>query len=135
MYHPHMMIRPDGIVRSGIIQPFSVRSMDPVQFARHEIDPFINAIRPGAAQYMDGGGGGNGVNLGSHFGATVAQQVPGAIGITRVQDMPLFGRTQKHLGQAIEDKNTKFFFLAGGTAAGILVGFLLGRAMKRGKKR
>ena len=41
-----MTIRPDEVIRSGIIQPFSVRSMDPVAFARHEIDPFINAIRP-----------------------------------------------------------------------------------------
>jgi hypothetical protein len=122
MYHPAMTIRPDDIVRSGIIQPFTVRGMDPVQFARHEIDPFINAIRP------EGG------TLGAHFGATVAQRVPGAIGVSSVQDMPLFGRTQKHLGQATEDKNTKFFFLAGGTAAGILIGFLVGRAMKRRKR-
>ena len=41
-----MTIRPDEVIRSGIVQPFSVRSMDPVAFARHEIDPFINAIRP-----------------------------------------------------------------------------------------
>ena len=46
MLHPTMTIRPDEVMRSGIWQPFSVRSMNPVDFAQHEIDPFLQAIRP-----------------------------------------------------------------------------------------
>lgn len=48
--HPYEMVRPDNIMRSGTIQPFSVRSMDPVQYARAEINPFIQAIRPAGMQ-------------------------------------------------------------------------------------
>lgn len=52
--HPYEMVRPDNITRSGIIQPFSVRAMDPVQYARAEINPFINAIRPQGATINGG---------------------------------------------------------------------------------
>ena len=41
-----MMIRPDEVTRSGIIQPYNVVTQSPVTAARHEIDPFIQAIRP-----------------------------------------------------------------------------------------
>lgn len=40
------MIRPDEVTRSGIIQPYNVVTQNPVTVARHEIDPFIRAIRP-----------------------------------------------------------------------------------------
>jgi hypothetical protein len=61
MLHPAMTIRPDDITRSGIIQPFGVRATDPVAFARHEIDPFIQAIRPtgmnaAGVHILNGGG-------------------------------------------------------------------------------
>lgn len=45
------MVRPDEIMRSGIVQPFSVQT-DPVQYARQEIDPFIAAVRPEGSQYI-----------------------------------------------------------------------------------
>lgn len=49
-FHPYEMIRPDNIMRTGVIQPFPVASMDPVQYARAEINPFIEAIRPAGTQ-------------------------------------------------------------------------------------
>jgi hypothetical protein len=65
MLHPPMTIRPDEITRSGIIQPFGVRHTDPVAFARHEIDPFINAVRASGSNIVaegNGNGNGNGKN-------------------------------------------------------------------------
>ncbi len=41
-----MQIRPDEVVRSGIIQPFNVVTQSPVTYARQEINPFIQAVRP-----------------------------------------------------------------------------------------
>ena len=49
------LVRPDNITRSGIIQPFNVVSQSPVRFARDEIQPFIQAIRPQGSMYRQGG--------------------------------------------------------------------------------
>lgn len=73
MLYPKMITRPDDVVRSGIIQPFGVRATDPVAYARHEINPFIDAIRP------------QGTNAG---GVTM---VSGSLGITTAENMPLYG--------------------------------------------
>lgn len=56
-YHPTAMVRPDAITRTGVIRPFNVVDEDPVNYARHEIDPFIKAIRSQGASVvkMDGG--------------------------------------------------------------------------------
>ncbi len=94
--HPPMSIRPDEVIRSGIIQPFGVRSVDPVTFARHEIDPFIQAIRPG------------GPNSG---GVTM----DGALGITTATRMPLAGAFG-----AGEDSKAKYKMMGAGAAGAVL---------------
>lgn len=60
-----MLVRPDEIIRSGSIQPFNVVSQNPVTYARHEIDPFINAIRPQGSSIVtiDGAGRGGGLGI------------------------------------------------------------------------
>lgn len=73
MLYPKMIVRPDDVIRSGIIQPFGVRATDPVAYARHEINPFVSAIRP------------HGTEAG---GVTM---VSGSLGITTAENMPLYG--------------------------------------------
>jgi hypothetical protein len=91
--HPYEMIRPDNIMRSGTIQPFSVRSMDPVQYARAEINPFIQAIRPAGPQL-------------------------GGLGITRADVVPTLGNDA---AAAVEAK-TKLVIGVGGFTGGLIVG-------------
>jgi len=99
---PPMTIRPDEIMRSGSIQPFSVRSMDPVQFARNEINPFIDAIRPHGATNM-----------------------PGALGMVTAQQTTLLGA-----GTVPSDTTMKRYYWAGGALiAGLLGGFLISKAV------
>ncbi len=106
MLHPTMTIRPDDVIRSGIIQPFGVRATNPVAFARHEIDPFIQAIRPMASQYAP-------------------VRMDGSLGIVTTQNMPLMG-----LGAMAAADKTKYLWAAGGVALGVLGGFFLGRAIR-----
>jgi hypothetical protein len=39
-------MRPDVVIRTGIIEPFWTRVVSPVDVARHAIDPFIESVRP-----------------------------------------------------------------------------------------
>ncbi len=104
--HPPMTIRPDEVIRSGIIQPFSVRSMDPVTFARHEIDPFINAIRPMCPQ-----SGGVTIDGASGLGI-VSPEV--------IRSLSGFGQENGN-GNA---NNIKLTFGIGGLAGGLILGAL-----------
>jgi len=48
--HEWMHLRPDAVIRTGVIQPFWTRVLSPVEIARHTIDPFIASVRgPGPA--------------------------------------------------------------------------------------
>jgi len=38
--------RPDAVTRTGVPAPYGIRFVDPVEVARHTIDPFILGIRP-----------------------------------------------------------------------------------------
>jgi hypothetical protein len=126
MLHPAMTIRPDDIIRSGIVQPFGVRATSPVAFARHEIDPFIRAIRPMGPEAggvtMDGALGittvANMPRVG--FGAYSAQRMP-LLGMVQANPMPLAG-----FG-ALSESTKQYLFAGGGLAVGLLIGFFLGR--------
>lgn len=39
-------MRPDVVIRTGVIEPFWTRMVSPVEVARHTIDPFIASVRP-----------------------------------------------------------------------------------------
>lgn len=39
-------MRPDVVIRTGVIEPFWTRVVSPVDVARHTIDPFIESVRP-----------------------------------------------------------------------------------------
>lgn len=109
-FYPPMTIRPDEVIRSGIVQPFSVRSMDPVAFSRHEVDPFISAIRPG----------------GPHSGGV---HMDGSLGIVTANRMPLagFGAVDPNASPDVKKKiNTaRAVFGVGGIALGALGAWLL----------
>jgi hypothetical protein len=42
----HGHYRPDGVERTGVIEPYDIQRYSPVDVARHTIDPFINGVRP-----------------------------------------------------------------------------------------
>lgn len=108
MLHPVMTIRPDEVVRSGIIQPFGVRATSPVAFARHEIDPFIRAIRPMASEYepahMDG------------FGAVTVQR-------------------RQLAGLGATGDSGKYLLAGAALGLGLLGGFFMGRMSKKRRRR
>jgi len=104
--HPSMTIRPDEIMRSGSVQPFSVRSMDPVQFARHEIDPFIKAIRP----------------QGSVYDPNV--QLDGGLGMVTVEPAALLGDDR-----VPSTRVSKYMWAGGALVAGLLGGFLISKVV------
>ncbi len=125
-----MSIRPDDIVRSGIIQPFGVRATSPVAFARHEIDPFIRAIRPMGPQAggvtLDGALGITTISpmplagVGAGLGAISAQ--PAAmLGMVQANPMPLAG-----YGQAASSTTEKIMYVGGGLLVGALIGWFVG---------
>lgn len=103
--HPPMTIRPDEVIRSGIVQPFSVRSMDPVAFARAEINPFINAIRPG----------------GPHSGGVTMDGSLGIVSPEVIRSLSGFGQDASVEAQV---GKTRLMFGVGGFAGGVLLGAL-----------
>jgi hypothetical protein len=111
MLHPVMTIRPDDVIRSGIIQPFGVRATSPVAFARHEIDPFISAIRPTGMTATGAhllGSRGLGI-VGPEVLRTLGQQTPEE----RVKSL----------------ETQRWMFGAGGVVLGLLSGWLLSRML------
>lgn len=45
-----MHMRPDAVIKTGVIEPYWIRQVSPVDVARHTIDPFIASVRgPGPA--------------------------------------------------------------------------------------
>jgi hypothetical protein len=104
MLHPPMTIRPDEITRSGIIQPFGVRHTDPVAFARHEIDPFINAVRAS----------------GSNIVATIDGPGLGLVSPVAVRSL---GQDEGNGNGNGNGKNDKWYYMAGGVVLGALAGW------------
>lgn len=46
----HGHYRPDMVTRTSVIEPYDIQQVDPVEVARHTIDPFIYGVRaPGPA--------------------------------------------------------------------------------------
>lgn len=125
MLHPAMTVRPDDIVRSGIIQPFGVRATSPVAFARHEIDPFIRAIRPMGPEA-------GGVTMDGALGITTVANMPRVgFGAYSAQRAPLLGMVQANpmplAGFGLTETTKKYLFAGGGLAVGLLIGFFVGR--------
>lgn len=106
MLHPPMTIRPDEITRSGTIQPFGVRVTSPVDFARHEINPFINAIRPS----------------GSNMVATI--DGPG-LGIVSPEVIRSLGQES---GTGSKDYS-KYYYGIGGVVLGVLAGWMVSKVL------
>ena len=42
----HGHYRPDQVARTGVVEPYDIRRVNPLYMARHTIDPFIYGIRP-----------------------------------------------------------------------------------------
>ena len=96
-----MAIRPDDIYRTGVIQPFNVVSQSPVTYAREEVAPWIEAVRPEGSLIQEG-------NLG-----LVSPEV--------LRTLSGFG----HFGQ--EDVTTKWYFAAAALAVGLAAGVVVGK--------
>lgn len=51
MQHIHVMdIRPDVITRTGVVQPYAIRNVNPVAVARHSVQAFETTSRPAGPQ-------------------------------------------------------------------------------------
>ncbi len=108
-----MQVRPDDIYRTGVVQPFNVVSQSPVRFARNEVVPFINAVRPGSVSVSSGG---NASSLG-----IVSPEVLRTLGCA--------GGTCGALGQTAEEKYKaqRWYFGVGGVVLGALAAWAVGR--------
>ena len=114
-----MSIRPDDVYDTGVIQPYGVRAVSPVDRARHTIDPFIRAIRPA------GSGMAPGVTIDGALGMMQANPMPlaGGLGVVQANLMPLAGG----LGQGISSRD--FVVGLGGVALGILAAWGLSKVL------
>ncbi len=125
-----MMIRPDEVTRSGIIQPYNVVTQNPVTVARHEIDPFINAIRPqGSLVHQD-------QQLQGPFGfGIVSPEVLRTLGALSQDPVPQEVGELLRLQQAqaaLEEERKKigrerWYWAAGAAVLGIGAGLLIGK--------
>lgn len=104
MLQADQVVRPDSITRSGIVQPYGVRAESPVNYARGQIDAFVNAVRDTGSQMVNMDG----------FGIHSIEQVPT---LGEGTDESFFDKTWVRIGLA---------FLAGG-----VVGYAISRHMGR----
>ncbi|KKK60721.1 hypothetical protein LCGC14_3021540 [marine sediment metagenome] len=126
-----MMIRPDEVTRSGIIQPYNVVTQSPVTAARHEIDPFIRAIRPQGSLVLQD------QQLQGPFGfGIVSPEVLRTLGALGQEDAVPPEMTEllrlQQAAAAIEEERKKigrqrWYWAAGAAVLGIGAGLLIGK--------
>ncbi len=114
-----ILYRPDEVIRTGVIQPFNVVSQSPVKFARHEIDPFIRALRPEGSMIHSGG-----VTIDGAAAAPVVQIV-GAAGGGFGSGLGIYTpEVIRTLSQAEPDYSMhRWYFAAGALVVGLVGGY------------
>jgi len=117
-----MLVRPDDIYKTGVIQPFNVVSQSPVAFARKEIDPFIQAIRPEGTTYVPSG---------TYDGlGIVSPEVIRTLGCSAGGCGRSFGTAEEDAAKAAAKfKNQRWYYGVGGLVLGVAAGFFIGKML------
>ena len=108
-----MTIRPDDIYRTGVIQPFNVVSQSPVSYARQEIAPFVEALRPEGSLIAEG-------NLGIVSPEVLRTLSSAGLGQESIVK-------QIATKQIAELETQRWYFGVGGVVLGLAAGFALGK--------